>query len=104
MNCCENINRVSTITTSTTEMVLGFTPALGAVNEQRFSFVICTAIPGTAAPVPVQLTLNGVAVPLWNRFGNPVYSNELKTRKVYRGYFGSEGTAHVIAINTPCEC
>lgn len=103
-NCCEIINKVTTITASTTELVLGFTPDLGAVNEQKFNFVVCTAIPSTPTPVPVQLTLNGNPVPLWNKYGNPVYSNELRTRKVYRGYYGSEGTAHVIAHNTPCHC
>lgn len=103
-NCCETINRVSSITASTTELVLNFNPALGAVNEQKFTFVVCTAIPATTTPVPVQLTLNGNPVPLWNRYGNPIYSNELRTRKVYRGYYGGEGTPHVIAANVPNCC
>ena len=104
-NCCNNccIHKVTSATADTTALTLAFSPAVGANDKQRFCFVICTTLPNMASPLPVQLTVNGATVPLLNKYGNVVYSNAIKTRKVYRGYFGSETTAHVIALNTPCD-
>lgn len=104
-NCtCCNIHRVTSATADTTALTLDFNPAVSANDMQTFNFVICTTLPNMSAPLPVNITVNGTTVPLLNKFGNVVYSNAIRTRKVYRGYFGSETTAHVIALNTPSCC
>lgn len=103
-NCCNSFYKVSSATSDTTNLTLAFNPAVSANDKQRFWFAICTTLPNLTAPLPVQLTVNGTTVPLLDKYGNVVYSNTLKTRKIYKGYYGSETTAHVIALNTPCDC
>lgn len=57
--------------------------------------------------LPVQLTVNGTAIPLWDRYGNPVLGNQIKTRCVYRGFYG-DSSPHIIVYNLPykekCKC
>lgn len=103
-NCCNSFYKVTSATASATDLTLAFSPVVGANNKQRFWFAICTALPNTTTPVPVQVTVNGATVPLLDKYGNTVFSNALKTRKIYKGYFGSVITPHVIALNTPDDC
>lgn len=99
-NC--NIHKVTTVTVDGNSMILNFNTGVSANNKDKFNFVICTIIPSTATPVPVLITVNGANIPLLNKFGNPVYSNELRKRKLYLGYFGSQDTPHVISCNIGC--
>ena len=100
---------VRTATASTTELTLGFTSTPVVQNSDVFNFRIACDLgsnPTTYVPVVINVSINGTVtpVPLLNRFGNQVYSNELRTRVTYRGFFGSVPTSHVIALNTPKNC
>jgi hypothetical protein len=86
-------------------VVLAFSTPVSANNKDCFNFVICTNLPSTPAPIPVLVTVNGDNIPLLNMYGNPVYSNELRKRKMYYGFFGSQTTAHIIVRNLgDCCC
>lgn len=110
MTCnCNCVHLVSSVTSSTESLILNFSAAPAVLNSDVFNFRICCDIgsnPSTYVPVQINVSVNGTvtAVPLLNRFGNQVYSNELRTRVVYKGYFGSVLTPHVIAHNTPKNC
>lgn len=104
-NCKCNFHKVSTASVGETDIVLSFNNPVSANNKDCFNFVICTSLPSTTTPVPVLITVNSTNVPLLNMFGNPVYSNELRKRKMYYGFFGSQATAHVIVRNLgDCCC
>lgn len=109
MTCNCNAYLVRTAVASTTELTLGFTTSPTVQNSDVFNFRIACDLgsnPTAYVPVVINVSINGTetAVPLLNRFGNQVYSNELRTRVVYRGFFGSVPTSHVIALNTPKNC
>lgn len=101
-NCKCILHKVQTASAGETNIVLSFSTPLSANNKDPFNFVICTSLPSTATPVPVLITVNGTNVPLLNKFGNPVYSNEVRKRTPYYGFFGSQSTAHVISHNMGC--
>lgn len=109
-NCnCNCVHLVNSVTASTTELTLNFSPAPAVQNSDFFNFRIACDLgsnPTTYVPVVMNVSINGTTspVPLLNRFGNQVYSNELRNRVVYRGYFGSVPTSHIIANNTPKNC
>ena len=106
---CTCFHLGSTVTVSATAVTIAFQDgATGIADTQRFCFRLCQSIPATASDLPVQLTVNGVAVPLWNRFGNPVLGSDLKTRVNYKGFYGAS-TPHVISYTLPltregCSC
>lgn len=110
MNCNCNCNngfynpfahRLITATAGAT-LVLTVTDSTNIADEEPFWFYananIGSLIP--AAPIPVEIEINGVAVPLWDKYGTQIQSNEIPRRA--RGYFADNGgTPHVILITTP---
>lgn len=106
MTCKCDAYLVRTAVASTTELTLGFNATPAVQNSDVFNFRIACDLgsnPTTYVPVVINVSIGGTVtpVPLLNRFGNQIYSNELRTRVTYRGYFGSVPTSHVIALNTP---
>lgn len=68
---------------------------------QPFCFLMCTY----CTPQPtntVKMLINGNSVPLWDLYGRPIYSDQLRARKVYRARFVQEGTPHVTVVNLDC--
>lgn len=103
--CCNRINVVTSATVDSTNLVLDFASPVTVANEGRCNFRVCASIPTEiTATMPVQVTVNGTAVPLLDRYGNQVYATELRRRIVYRGYFGNETTPHVITYTNPARC
>lgn len=89
--------------TSATAVLLTPDTPLNPTNNERVVLRLETS-PTGATNVPVQVTLNGVAVPVYNKAGNILYGNELYDGEVLKGYYGTNGagnTAHFIAINVP---
>ena len=101
------VNSIDTTTTANT-VILNFSVAATAVNQDRFCMKIpcCMSIPTSASTYAVQVTVNGSAIPLWDKYGNPLTASELSSKRIYKGYYGST-TPHVI-INAPmtynCGC
>ena len=92
-----NYSKVSTITVGTAALL---TPdvALSPTNHERVYLRLETA-PSGASNVPAAVTLNAVNVPIYDKYGNIVYGNQLEEGMLLKGYFGSNGagnTAHFI--------
>lgn len=105
---CTNYYKSNTITVGATDVKItlknceGNAPT-GYVSPQRLCFVVCSTLPSGTLTLPVTLNVNGVDVPLWNKQGNIFTYGELTSRKIYKCWYGVQGTdAHVIAINDPC--
>ena len=103
MNCCNNISCANSITVTATNVVLDFASVVTLTDEERFDFRICQNVPSTGLALPVLVTVNGSTIPLLNKYGNPITGVNLRTRKIYRGYYGAS-TPHVLVYNTPITC
>lgn len=116
MNCCNFLHRSSSIEISGGDLVINFSDnPNGVIDKQRFCFRLLQPIPSGSEALPVQVVVNGVAVPLWNKYGDLVYgadllacrdcSGALVTNKkyVYRGYYGTATANHVILNEFPNE-
>ena len=99
---------VETITTTDTNVVLTASNAtnisslecinFGVPYDKNVSDVV------TGSPLPVQITVNGTAVSLFNKYSLPILSNRVPRRS--RGAYVAEGgTPYVILFDTPhCKC
>lgn len=100
---CRYFHCANSVTVGTDVITLNFENGATASDQTRFCFKLCQTIPDTAMTFPVQLTVNGTAIPLWNKYGNPVVASDLVPYKLINGYYGATD-AHVIATNIPCNC
>lgn len=105
MNCnCEFLHRATNLTTGG---LLTVSNSNNIANLTPFNLVIClnpnAVILG--APVNYTITVNGTDVALLNRFGLPISTDHLQSRKMYRGYYivPATGDPYVILLNTPCN-
>lgn len=73
-------------------------------NTDKVSILI-TSISSTLPTAPVYITLNATPIQVLDKYGNVVYGNELRTRNVLRGYYGTNGnattTTHLQLVNFP---
>ena len=70
---CKYFHVVTTVTPDTTAntLTLNFSSPVTAVDKDRFCFKIVTDIPSTYDAYTVLMTVNGTAIPLWNKYGDP---------------------------------
>lgn len=99
---CKYFHPVNTITVAT-NLELSFTTSPTVRNETRFCFKIFDDVPATGSALPVTISVNGVQVPVWNKYGNPMLGADLNKCKVYKGWYTSTAPAHVIVSNEPME-
>lgn len=99
-------HRVETVTATATNVVLTVSDSTNIGSLDNFNLVtgcqrVSTAVTGT--PLPVQVTVNGVAVDLLNRFALPILSNRVPERS--KGYYivPETGDPYVILYTTPCN-
>lgn len=107
-NCYNNILS-STASTAVETSTLRITPskALSPENEQGIKILITSSTPAAGAILPVNIMLNQVAVPVYDKFGNIVYGNQIYKGMILKGYFGDNGsgnTAHFQLIKLPIRC
>lgn len=106
---CDNLHKSSTVAIVGGNVVVSFsdTPT-GITDTTPFCFAICQTLPSGTDGLPVVLVVNGVNVPFWNKYGDVVTGDTLVTRKLYKGYYGLQGSnPHVISVNAPianCGC
>lgn len=102
---CSFLHLSETITVADNKVVVTFQDdPTDILDTEHFCFRLCQTLPTGASSLQVFLVVNGSNVPLWNRYGDIVTLGTLKTRCTYKGYYGTQQTKHVIAINTPAEC
>lgn len=99
---------VSTIAVNSGSTAVVMTPddTLSPANGDRVSLIATTSVPVAGMSLPLQVTLNGGPVLVYDKYGNIMYGSNVKTRYVMRGYYGTNGasgTAHMILVNFPVE-
>lgn len=100
-NCTCNCPFKHTTTALSATGVLTVTNATNVGNFERFCLVltICPDSVITGAPVDYTVTINGTAVPIWDRWGYPITTDRLCTRTCYRGRYVESATPHVTLTN-----
>lgn len=81
--------------------LLTVTNATNVGNFDKFCLVL-TINPDsviTTAPVDYTVTINGTAVPIWDKWGYPITTDRLSVRKGYVGRYVESATPHVTLIN-----
>ena len=99
MTCnCPYLHKTTALSTAG---LLTVTNATNVGNFDRFCLVltICPNSVITTAPVAYTVTINGAAVPIWDRWGYPITTDRLCTRKCYKGRFIDSATPHVTLMN-----
>ena len=105
-NCSNDFHRVTNVSVTTDNVVLTVTNPNNIGNGETFNIICCKPISSlvTSDPLPVQATINGVAVALKNAFGLPLMSNVVPlgcTRGTYIvDTSGTADTTYVI-LRTP---
>lgn len=103
MSCvnCNKCHRVATI--DITGIITLVNEPTDLRNEDRFCFFIprSLSIPDIASDTPVTISINGAAVEVRDRFGNPMTIDNIRGGLFYSGYYGTEGIPHVQVVNTP---
>ena len=106
---CQNNHRVVTVTNTGTAIALEVMDSTNIGDMERFNLIVCKPISAlvTGAPVPVTVTINGVAgIPVKNAFGLPLMSNVVPWGKTF-GRFVQDGAtttaaASYVILKTPC--
>lgn len=104
-NYCNTFHKSTALTVTGDNLVMTVTNSTNLSNLDNFELVMCqnpsTVV--TTAPIPIQITINGTAVTLLNKYSLPIYSNRLCSRKKYYGAYvvPTTGSPFVILWNTP---
>lgn len=105
MITCETFHKSTTLTVIGGNLVMTVTNSTNISNLDDFELVMCQKPSNvvTTAPIPMQITINGTAVALLNKYSLPIYSNRLNPRKKYYGAYvvPATGSPFVILFNTP---
>ncbi|MCM1339781.1 MAG: hypothetical protein NC191_08930 [Muribaculaceae bacterium] len=105
-NTCRINHRIETITATAANVVLTVSNDTNISSLEPFNLIagcqpISTAV--TGAPLPVQVTVNGTAVALLNRFSLPILSNRVPRRAQGTYVVPATGAPYVILHTTPCN-
>lgn len=105
-NICQFNHYVESVTATATNVVLDVTNDTNISSLEPFNLLTgCRRISEvvTGAPLPVQVTVNGVAVDLLNRFALPILSNRVPRRAQGTYVVPTTGDPYVILHTTPCN-
>ena len=106
-NCDNDFHRVTAVNVTATNVVLTLTNPNNIGSKEAFNLICCKPVSSliTGEPLPVQATINGVAVDLKNSIGLPLMSNVVPwgcTKGTY--VVDTSGTADetYVILKTPC--
>ena len=90
-----------TTTALSTAGLLTVTNANNVGDFDKFCLVltICPNSVITSAPVPYTVTINGAAVPIWDKWGYQITTDRLCTRTPYHGRYIESATPHITLSN-----
>lgn len=93
----------STVTADTDSINITPDTAIAPANYQRVSIKLRANVM-SGYTLPVEITLGGVSVPVYDKAGNIVYGSQLNYGMYLNGYFGTNGAAgadHFSVMNVP---
>lgn len=95
---CNNLHKTTALSTAG---LLTVTNPNNVGNFDPFCLIltICPDSVITGAAVPYTVTVNGVAVPILDKWGYPITSDRLRTRTLYKGRYIESATPHITLIN-----
>lgn len=99
-NCKVCNNLVPTIAVAVSDGFLTLSiENMNLVNRQKVCLMIVQAIPSAAGNLPVQINVNGQNMPIYNKCGNYVRADQLRTRRVYPLILGTTPPHFTICAN-----
>lgn len=105
-NCNNKIHCLETVTVTATNVVLNVTNSNNISSLECFDLIIgkCKSVSDfvTGSPLPVQITVNGTAVALLNKYSLPILSNRVPRRAKGAYVVPTTGDPYVILFTTPC--
>ncbi len=104
-NCqnCQNVHSVTSVTDNTTNIELTVSNSTDIGNLDPFILIMNKSVTVPSAPVPVNINVNGTAIPLYNKYAIQIQSNRIPRRAV--GAYVQEENPYVILFTTPyCRC
>lgn len=83
-NCkvCNNLTPTIAMTVSAGFLTLSIAN-LVLMDKHKVCLMLAQAIPSTAGNLPVQINVNGQNMPIYNRCGNYVRADQLRSRRIY---------------------
>ena len=99
MTCnCSHLHKTTALSTAG---LLTVTNPNNVGNYDPFCLIltICPNAVITGAAVAYTVTVNGAAVPIWDRWGYPITTDKLSTRTLYKGRYIESATPHVTLMN-----
>lgn len=107
MHSCNTIN-ITSLTTTETGVVLipgRFITQTNLTNTGKYNLIIACGLKATNS-LPVFIQTSEGNIPLLDKFANPVYSNQLRTRYRYCIGYGNKNTTYTlgqfIVFNSLC--
>lgn len=79
---CSKLLFAGTVTASTTAVTITL-PAQSICNDEKLCFIVTTTIPVASPPLPVIISVGTSQYKMINQSGNFVYSDQLKSRRIY---------------------
>lgn len=79
-------------------------PATTFNNLQKICLVIAQTLPATTGPLPVVIVdgANTTLISLHNRCGVPIYSDQIRTRRIYKAHIVTAVPSAVVKSNNLC--
>lgn len=105
-NICKFDHYLEAVTATTSNVVLTVSNSTNISSLEPFNIITgCRRISEvvTGAPLPVQVTVNGTAAALLNRYSLPILSNRVPKRSKGTYVVPAAGSPYVILHTTPCN-
>lgn len=96
--CENNTIYITSLTTTDTGVILIPNRQItqtNLTNAFKYGLIIACGLKATNS-LPVFIQTSGGNVPILNKFANPVYSNQLKTRTKYCVGYGNQNTNYTL--------
>lgn len=107
-NCNKSCHKLETVTSNGTNVILTVTNSDNISSLDCFNFNTgckCVNDVVVGVPIPVQITVNGTAVALLNKYSLQIFSNRVPPRSRGAYVVPDSGTPYVILFDTPtCKC
>lgn len=108
-NCqsCQNVHYVTSVTDNTSNLELTVTNSSDIGSLDPFILIMNKNVSVPTAPIPTTVNVNGVSVPLYNKYSIQIQSNRIPRRAVGAYVSPQEETEepYVILFTTPyCRC